>query len=216
MKRVILIRHGESVWNRDKRLTGWTDIDLSERGVEETRIAADYLIKSGYHFKKAYCSYLRRAEHTLEILIERYGQGDIALERSWRLNENHYGLLQGMYRDEVALVYGEEKAKAWLASYNSAPPPVTLDDMRNPHNDPLYEGLDNEPLPLSESYADLSRRVVPYWRDIILPSSEQYENILVVAHGNSLREILKYQYKIDDKEIFRINLASATPVILDL
>lgn len=213
-KRIVLLRHGESQWNRDNRLTGWTDIDLTGNGMEEAYHAADFFIKNGFHFDKAYTSFLKRANHTLKIILEDCGQTDIEVERSWRLNENHYGRLQGLYRSQVEEIYGSTSAGLWLASYNSPPPALSEDDIRNPRKDEMYKDVPREQLPLAESYEDLSKRVIPYWEDSIVRSLKDCDTILVVAHGNSLREILKHLYNIPERELFKINLHSADPVVI--
>jgi len=216
MKRIILLRHGESQWNREKRLTGWTDIDLTDQGVQEARLVAESFKKDRITIDKAYCSFLRRTERTLKIILESCALNDICIERSWRLNENHYGVLQGMHRNMVKEIYGIEQAEAWLNSYNSPPPPLTTDDIRNPRKDALYKEVPEELLPLSESYNDLSKRIVPYWEDCIVPSLKENDTILVVAHGNSIREILKHLYDISEYKLFKINIPSALPLILDI
>lgn len=209
------MRHGESQWNRENRLTGWTDIDLTGKGVEEASLVAESFKRDSITIDKAYCSFLCRTEKTLKIILESCGLNNISVERSWRLNENHYGVLQGMYRNMVGEVYGKKQADAWLSSYNCPPPPLTSDDIRNPRNEVLYKDIPKELLPLSESYNDLSKRVIPYWEECIIPSLKDYDTILVVAHGNSLREILKHLYNIPENDMFKINLSTANPVILD-
>ncbi len=213
-KRIVLLRHGESQWNRDNRLTGWTDIDLTDKGMDEAHHAAGFFIRNGFHFDKAYTSFLKRANHTLRIILKDCGQTDIEVERSWRLNENHYGQLQGLYRREVEEIYGKTSAGLWLGSYNCPPPPLADDDLRNPRNDDMYKDVPRELLPLAESYEELSRRVIPYWESNILPSLDNCDTILVVAHGNCLREILKHLYNIPETELFKINLHSADPVVI--
>ena len=208
------MRHGESQWNRENRLTGWTDIDLTNKGKEEARLAAEYFMKNGFHFDKAFCSFLCRAENTLRIVLENCGQSAIEIEKSWQLNENHYGKLQGMYRNQVGKIYGRKYADLWLKSYYCAPPPVDADDIRNPSNDKLYRDIPQEQLPLSESYHDLSKRVIPYWENNIIPSLNKCDEVLVIAHGNSLREILKHIYHIPEKELFKRNLLPANPIVI--
>jgi 2,3-bisphosphoglycerate-dependent phosphoglycerate mutase len=215
MKQIILMRHGESQWNLENRLTGWTDIDLSGKGVKEATLIGESFKRNRIIIDKAYCSFLRRTERTLKIVLDGCGLSNIEIERSWRLNENHYGVLQGMYRNQIEAVYGKESAAMWLGSYNCPPPPLASEDIRNPRNEELYKNVPKDLLPLSESYNDLSKRVIPFWENNIVPSLKNNNTILVVAHGNSLREILKHLYGIREKDMFKINLPTAQPFILN-
>ena len=216
MKSIILVRHGESLWNREGRLTGWTDVGLTPLGEIEARSAAERLIINGYKPDKVYCSYLERSYRTLEIMLDIYNLKDLTIKRCWQLNENHYGQLQGMRREDVYKIYGREKADLWLSSYNCAPPALEHYDKRNPSNDPKYANISAESLPLTESYSDLSARVLNCWNEQILPNLDNHDCIMVVAHGNSLREIIKDWFRIGETNIFRINLASASPLILNI
>lgn len=216
MKSIILVRHGESWWNREGRLTGWTNIGLTPQGEKEAISAATKLIINGYIPEKAFCSYLDRSYRTLEIMLGTYNLDGIPVERYWQLNENHYGQLQGMLKQDVYQIYGKERAELWFSSYEIAPPPIEPEDFRNPCNNYIYSNIAKENLPLSESYSDLSARVIPCWKENILPALNFYDCIMVVAHGNSLREIIKEWCQIDKSLIFRINLASASPVILHI
>ena len=215
MKKIVLLRHGESVWNRENRFTGWTDVDLSERGEAEAAEAGELLRREGYRFGKAYVSYLKRAVKTLDTVLDKLGQDWIPVEKSWRLNEKHYGSLQGLNKRETAEKYGDEQVHAWRRSYDAAPAPLGDDDPRNPRFDPRYRGVPAAELPLTESLAQTVARTLPYWQCGILPALADHEALLVVAHGNSLRGIVKHLKGISDDAIAELNPPTAVPYVFE-
>ena len=215
MKKLVLLRHGESTWNKENRFTGWTDVDLTEKGTEEAIKAGNLLKEKGFVFEKAYTSYLKRAIKTLNIVLDRMDLDWIAVEKTWRLNEKHYGALQGLNKSETAEKYGEEQVKIWRRSYDIAPPALREDDPRNPRLDIRYMGIQGEHLPLTEALKDTVERSLPYWKEVIAPSLQHFGQILVVAHGNSLRGIIKYLKNISDEEIVTLNLTTAVPYVFE-
>lgn len=215
MKKIVLLRHGESAWNKENRFTGWTDVDLTEKGIEEACKAGDLLKKEGYVFDKAYTSYLKRAVKTLNNVLDRMDQDWIPVEKSWRLNEKHYGDLQGLNKSETAAKYGDEQVLVWRRSYDVAPNPLKEDDPRNPRFDIRYKEVPEEKLPRTESLKDTVERILPYWKDVIFPSLKTADQILVTAHGNSLRGIIKYVRNIADEDIVHLNLPTAVPYVLE-
>ena len=215
MKRIVLLRHGESTWNKENRFTGWTDVDLTEKGVAEAMAAGDALRKEGFVFEKAYTSYLKRAVKTLNCVLDRLDQDWIPVEKNWRLNEKHYGVLQGLDKSETAERYGEKQVLVWRRSYDVAPDPLAEDDPRNPRFDVRYDRVPNRELPLTESLKDTINRIMPYWQRVILPNLETSDCLLVVAHGNSLRGIIKHLKRIPDSEIVRLNLPTAIPYVFE-
>lgn len=215
MKKIVLLRHGESAWNKENRFTGWTDVDLTEKGIEEACKAGDLLKKEGYVFDKAYTSYLKRAVKTLNNVLDRMDQDWIPVEKSWRLNEKHYGDLQGLNKSETAEKYGDEQVLVWRRSYDVAPNPLKEDDPRNPRFDIRYKEVPEEKLPRTESLKDTVERILPYWKDVIFPSLKTADQILVTAHGNSLRGIIKYVRNIADEDIVHLNLPTAVPYVLE-
>lgn len=215
MKKVVLIRHGESVWNKENRFTGWTDVDLTRKGVEEAKQAGLILMQHGFIFDTAYTSYLKRAIHTLNIVLEVMEQEWLPVEKSWRLNEKHYGALQGLNKQETALKYGEEQVQAWRRSYTTASPPLMSDDPRNPFFDIRYNQIPRHELPLTESLQDTLLRSAPYWRDTIFPSMIRNRQLLVVAHGNSLRSIIKLIKQISDADIAHLNIPTGVPHVFE-
>lgn len=215
MKKLVLLRHGESTWNKENRFTGWTDVDLTEKGTEEAIKAGNLLKEKGFVFEKAYTSYLKRAIKTLNIVLDRMDLDWIAVEKTWRLNEKHYGALQGLNKSETAEKYGEEQVKIWRRSYDIAPPTLREDDPRNPRLDIRYMGIQGEHLPLTEALKDTVERSLPYWKEVIAPSLQHFGQILVVAHGNSLRGIIKYLKNISDEEIVTLNLPTAVPYVFE-
>lgn len=215
MKKIVLLRHGESAWNKENRFTGWTDVDLTEKGIEEACKAGDLLKKEGYVFDKAYTSYLKRAVKTLNNVLDRMDQDWIPVEKSWRLNEKHYGDLQGLNKSETAEKYGDEQVLVWRRSYDVAPNPLKEDDPRNPRFDIRYKEVPEEELPRTESLKDTVERILPYWKDVIFPSLKTADQILVTAHGNSLRGIIKYVRNIADEDIVHLNLPTAVPYVLE-
>lgn len=215
MKKLVLLRHGESIWNKENRFTGWTDVDLTRKGMEEAGKAGDLLKEKGFVFEKAYTSFLKRAVKTLNIVLDRMDSDWIPVEKTWRLNEKHYGALQGLNKSETAEKYGEEHVFVWRRSYDVAPPALREDDPRNPRLDIRYMGIRQEHLPLTESLKDTVERILPYWTDVMAPNLRNFGQILVVAHGNSLRGIIKYLKNISDEEIVRLNLPTAVPYVFE-
>lgn len=215
MKKIVLLRHGESTWNKENRFTGWTDVDLTEKGVAEARKAGDLLKEKGFVFDKAYTSYLKRAVKTLDCVLDRMDQDWIPVEKNWRLNEKHYGALQGLNKAETAEKYGDEQVLIWRRSYDIAPLPLKTDDTRNPRFEIRYKEVPDSKLPLTESLKDTVERILPYWKEEIFPSLQTYSQILVAAHGNSLRGIIKYLKNIPDEEIVHLNLPTAVPYVFE-
>ena len=215
MKKVVLLRHGESVWNRENRFTGWTDVDLSEKGVAEAVKAGETLRKEGFHFGRAYTSYLKRAVKTLDVVLDRMDRDRIPVTKTWRLNEKHYGMLQGLNKRETAEKYGDEQVYVWRRSYDVAPAPLPEDDPRNPRFDPRYAGIPDEELPRTESLKQTIERALPYWQCVIFPELSVHDEILVVAHGNSLRGIIKHLKGISDAAISELNLPTAVPYVFE-
>ena len=215
MKTIVLLRHGESVWNKENRFTGWTDVDLSEHGAEEARHAGRLMNEQKLIFGKAYTSYLKRAVKTLDIVLDEMNLDWIPVEKSWRLNEKHYGNLQGLNKAETAERFGAEKVLLWRRSYDTPPDPLAEDDPRNPRIDPRYAEVPVSELPRTESLKMTVERIVPYWRDTIFPSLARYGSLLVVAHGNSLRGIVKWVKEIPDDEIVGLNIPTGVPYVLE-
>lgn len=215
MKRIVLLRHGESLWNKENKFTGWTDVDLSEKGIKEAIKAGDLLKEKGFVFDKAYTSYLKRAIKTLNLVLDRMDQDWIPVEKNWRLNEKHYGALQGLNKSETAAQYGEEQVLTWRRSYDIPSPALSPEDPRNPRFDPRYKQVAPEMLPLTESLKDTVERILPYWKKEIFPCLEAVDQILVAAHGNSLRGIIKYLKNISDEAIVGLNLPTAVPYVFD-
>lgn len=215
MKKIVLLRHGESAWNRENRFTGWTDVDLTSRGVEEALRAGEELKKAGFAFDKAFTSYLKRAVKTLDCVLDRMDSDWIPVEKSWRLNEKHYGQLQGLDKAETAEKYGEEQVRIWRRSYDAAPLPLAQDDPRNPRFDPRYRQVPDALLPRTESLKDTVERILPYWREVVFPALGSADQLLVAAHGNSLRGIVKYLKGISDEDIVRLNLPTGVPYVFE-
>ena len=215
MKKIVLLRHGESLWNMENRFTGWTDVDLTAKGEAEAYTAGEQLLADDFHFDKAYTSYLKRAVRTLNCVLDRLDQEWIPVEKSWRLNEKHYGQLQGLNKSETAQKYGEEQVLIWRRSYDIAPAPLGEDDPRNPRLDPRYAGIPDAELPRTESLRDTVARTMPYWECEILPALARYDQVLVVAHGNSLRGIIKHLKGISDEAISEFNLPTAVPYVFE-
>lgn len=215
MKKVVLLRHGESTWNKENRFTGWTDVDLSPAGVEEAVLAGKILKENGFVFQKAFTSYLKRAVKTLNQVLDVMDLDWIPVEKSWRLNEKHYGMLQGLNKAETATKYGEEQVLIWRRSYDIAPDPMAMDDPRSPRQDIRYNELPDSEIPLTESLKDTVNRIVPYWQGTIFPSLDKYDQIIVAAHGNSLRGIIKFLKNISDKDIVSLNLPTAVPYVFE-
>ncbi len=213
--KLVLLRHGESEWNKENRFTGWTDVDLSENGVKEAEDAGKLLKEKGYTFDIAFTSVLKRANRTLEIVLKEMNL-DIPVHYSYRLNERHYGALQGLNKDEMKKKFGEKQVHIWRRSYDVRPPELTKDDERYPGNDPKYKDLTPEELPLTECLKDTLERVVPYYNNEIKKHLENKENVLVVAHGNSLRSIIKYLENISDEDIMSVEIPTGVPYVYEL
>ena len=216
MKELILIRHGESMWNKENRFTGWTDVGLTERGAEEALLAGRVLTDKGYTFDVAYTSLLKRAIKTLWIVLEEMNLMWIPVHHSWRLNERHYGALQGLNKAETAERFGREQVMRWRRSYDISPPPLSKDDERYPSKDPRYLSLKPEEIPLSESLKDVLIRFLPYWHGVLAPAIHDGKRVLIVAHGNSLRALVKFLDKISDEKIFELNIPTGIPLVYEL
>lgn len=215
MKKLVLIRHGESAWNKENRFTGWTDVDLSPKGVEEAKEAGRLLREKGFVFDMAFTSYLRRAIKTLWLALEEMDQMWIPVEKSWRLNEKHYGMLQGLNKAETAEKYGDEQVLLWRRSYDVPPAPIPDDDQRHPKFDPRYKALKPEEIPATESLKETVERMIPYWENAIRPALEKNNQILVAAHGNSLRAVVKYLKNMSEKEIIAFNIPTGIPYVFE-
>lgn len=216
MYKIVFLRHGESTWNRENRFTGWTDVPLSEKGTEEAREAGRLLRKEGYAFDMAFTSVLKRAVKTLWLALEEMDLMWIPIHNSWRLNERHYGALQGLNKAETALKYGEEQVKIWRRSYDTRPPLLEKDDERHPSKDPRYASLKPEELPDGECLADTVARVVPYWEKTIVPEIRAGKKTVIAAHGNSLRALAKYLDNISDRDILELNIPTGVPLLYEL
>jgi 2,3-bisphosphoglycerate-dependent phosphoglycerate mutase len=213
---LVLLRHGESEWNRDNRFTGWTDVDLSDRGRQEAYRAAQLLRERGFVFDVAHTSVLKRAIHTLWIVLDDLDMAWLPVNHSWRLNERHYGALQGLNKQETADQFGAEQVLLWRRSYAVRPPELAPDDERHPRFDPRYARLSSEELPATESLQDTLRRVLPYWHEVIAPELVRGQKVLVAAHGNSLRALVKYLDGISDEDIPGLNIPTGVPLVYEL
>ncbi|CAL4043085.1 2,3-diphosphoglycerate-dependent phosphoglycerate mutase [Buchnera aphidicola] len=213
--KLILIRHGESQWNALNKFTGWEDIDLSSKGEKEAKNAAKLLKLKEFTFDIAYTSMLKRAIHTLWFILKDLNQSWIPINKSWRLNERHYGSLQGLNKLETVKKYGIEQVKKWRRSFDSIPPEVNILDKRFPGNDIRYTNLKSNQLPVSESLELTINRVIPYWNNIILPCLKQNKKIIIVAHGNSLRALIKYLNNIDNDKILKLEIPTAAPIVYE-
>lgn len=216
MHKLVLLRHGESTWNKENRFTGWTDVDLSEKGMEEARQAGKTLKQEGYEFDVAFTSVLTRAIRTLDLALDELDSLWLPVYKSWRLNERHYGALQGLNKAETAQKFGEEQVHIWRRSYDIPPPDLTRDDPRFPGNDRRYADLDPRTLPLTECLKDTVVRFLPYWQDAIVPTLKNNQRVIIVAHGNSLRALVKYLDKMGDEEIVALNIPTGIPLVYEL
>jgi 2,3-bisphosphoglycerate-dependent phosphoglycerate mutase len=216
MYTVVLLRHGESTWNKENRFTGWTDVDLTERGREEAAEAGRLLREGGYTFDLAYTSLLKRAIRTLAIALDGLDRLWIPIEKNWRLNERHYGALQGLNKAETTAKHGEAQVKIWRRSYDIPPPPLDSDDPRHPSRDPRYAELAANELPLTESLKDTVARFLPYWHSTIAPSIQSGKRVVVAAHGNSLRALVKYLDNVPESEITELNIPTGIPLVYEL
>lgn len=216
MHKIVLLRHGESTWNKENRFTGWTDVDLSEKGVEEAKKAGLTLKKEGFTFDVAYTSVLKRAIRTLWLTQEGMDLLWIPVHKSWRLNERHYGALQGLNKSETAAKYGEDQVKIWRRSYDIPPPPLDRADERFPGKDPRYADMANNELPLTECLKDTVARFLPYWFDTIAPAVKSGKKVVIAAHGNSLRALVKYLDNVSEQDIINLNIPTAMPLVYEL
>ena len=216
MKKVILLRHGESIWNMENRFTGWTDVDLTAKGVEEAKKAGELLRDAGFVFDLAHTSVLKRAIKTLWLTLEQLDLMWIPVTHSWRLNERHYGALQGLNKAETAAKFGDEQVLAWRRSYDTPPPELKPNDARYAGGDPRYRGLAPNQVPLTECLKDTVARVLPYWNQSIAPDIRAGKRVLITAHGNSLRALVKYLDKVSDQDIVGLNIPTGVPLVYEL
>jgi 2,3-bisphosphoglycerate-dependent phosphoglycerate mutase len=216
MHRLVVVRHGESTWNEENRFTGWTDVDLTEKGRAEARDAGRLIRAAGFTFDIAFTSVLKRAIRTLGIALDEMDLLWVPVQKSWRLNERHYGGLQGLNKAETAAKHGEQQVKIWRRSYDIPPPPLAPDDPQHPARDPRYAKIPRDALPLTESLKDTVARVLPYWHETIAPAIRGGNRVLVAAHGNSLRALVKYLDNISDAEIVELNIPTGIPLVYEL
>ena len=216
MHKIVLLRHGESTWNQENRFTGWTDVDLTEKGRAEAVAAGQLLKKEGYRFDVAFTSVLKRANKTLNVVLEELDQLWIPVEHSWRLNERHYGALQGLDKAETAAKYGEAQVKIWRRAYDTPPPPLPDGDPRIDAGDPRYADMAPGEFPRTECLKDTVERFVPYWLNNIAPVVKSGKRVIVAAHGNSLRALIKYLDNVSDAEIVELNIPTAQPLVYEL
>jgi len=216
MPTVVLLRHGESLWNKENLFTGWTDVDLSEQGIAEARKAGELLKAGGFSFDIAFTSVLKRAIRTLWIALDELDLMWISIEHSWRLNERHYGALQGLNKAQTAARYGEEQVLVWRRSYDVPPPPLEKSDPRYPGSDPRYRELSASDLPLTECLKNTVERFLPYWHQTIVPTIQSGRKVIIAAHGNSLRALVKYLDGISDQEIVGLNIPTGVPLVYEL
>jgi 2,3-bisphosphoglycerate-dependent phosphoglycerate mutase len=216
MHKLVLLRHGESQWNLDNRFTGWTDVDLTDTGREQAKSAGYYLKKEGFNFDLAFTSVQKRAIRTLWIAMDEMDLLWVPVRRAWQLNERHYGSLQGLNKGETAEKYGDEQVLIWRRSYDVPPPALEKDDERYPGNDPRYANLDPEQLPLTECLKDTVERFLPYWHESIVPEIRSGKNVIIAAHGNSLRALVKYLDDLSEDEILKLNIPTGMPLVYEL
>ncbi|HEX7282922.1 MAG TPA: 2,3-diphosphoglycerate-dependent phosphoglycerate mutase [Vicinamibacterales bacterium] len=216
MHKLVLLRHGESTWNKENRFTGWTDVDLTDKGREEAKNAGQLLKSGGYAFDLVFTSLLKRAIRTSNIALDELDQLWLPVERSWRLNERHYGALQGLNKAETAAQHGEDQVKIWRRAYAIAPPPLAANDDRHPSRDPRYKDLPPADLPVTESLKDTVARFLPYWHEAIAPRIKGGKRVLIAAHGNSLRALVKFLDNISDDEIVELNIPTGIPLVYEL
>jgi 2,3-bisphosphoglycerate-dependent phosphoglycerate mutase len=216
MIRVLLLRHGESEWNKSNQFTGWTDVDLTEEGRKQAKQAGEILRQEGYTFDVAYTSVLKRAIRTLWIALDELDLMWIPVHRSWRLNERHYGGLQGLNKAETAAKYGDDQVKIWRRSYDIPPPALEKDDERYPGRDPRYAELSAAELPTTECLKDTVERFLPYWHEVIAPTIKSGKKVIIAAHGNSLRALVKYLDHVSDTDILELNIPTGVPLVYEL
>ena len=214
--KLVMVRHGQSMWNLENRFTGWTDVDLSENGVKEAQEAGRLLKANGFTFDEAFTSVLKRANHTLELILNELGESNIPIHYSWRLNERHYGALQGLNKDETRAKYGAEQVHIWRRSADVRPPALDKSDERFPGHDPKYKDLTPEQLPCTEHLLDTVDRVVPYWDSDIKPALLAGKKCIIAAHGNSIRALVKYIENIGTKEIMDVEIPTGKPLVYEL
>ncbi len=216
MKKIVLLRHGESTWNKENRFTGWTDVDLTPKGLQEAQYAGQLLREHGFTFDIAYTSVLKRAIRTLWITLDEMDQMWIPIHHTWRLNERHSGALQGLNKAETAAKYGDEQVLIWRRSYDTRPPALTMDDDRYPGTDPRYKNLSQDEIPLTECLKDTVARFLPYWNTTIAPQIQTGKSVIIVAHGNSLRALVKYLDNMSEEEILNCNIPTGVPLVYEL
>ena len=213
--KLVLVRHGESEWNKLNLFTGWTDVDLSEKGHEEAKAAGKLLKAEGYDFDVCYTSYLKRAIHTLNHILDEMDRVWLPVNKTWKLNERHYGALQGLNKSETAEKYGEDQVKIWRRSFDVKPPVLEENDERNPANQAMYAGVDKKELPLTESLETTIERVVPYFEDVIKKDMQAGKKVIIAAHGNSLRALVKYFDNMSKEEILGVNIPTGVPLVYE-
>ncbi len=216
MTKLVLLRHGESIWNKENRFTGWTDVDLSRRGIKEAQKAGQSLKEKGYTFDVAFTSVLKRAIRTLWLVLDEMDLMWIPVYRSWRLNERHYGALQGLNKAETAAKYGDKQVLIWRRSYDIRPPALEEKDERNPAKDSIYADLDRKDIPLTECLKDTVERFLPYWHEVLAPTVKSGKRVIISAHGNSLRALVKYLDHISDNDIVGLNIPTGIPLVYEL
>jgi len=216
MIKLVLVRHGQSIWNLENRFTGWTDVPLSDQGVKEAQEAGMVLKEKGFTFDLAFTSVLKRAEDTLDYILKEMNLSNIEISHSWRLNERHYGALQGLNKDDTKKKYGEEQVKLWRRSADVRPPALTKEDERYPGHDPKYKDLTEEELPTTENLIDTIHRVITYWNTDIKQELEQGKQVIIVAHGNSLRGLMKYLDNMSDEEVMNLEIETGNPICYEL
>ncbi len=216
MHKVVLLRHGQSTWNATNRFTGWTDVDLTPKGVAEAESSASLLLEGGYDFDVCYTSVLKRAIRTLWIVLDKMDRMWLPIHRHWRLNERHYGGLQGLNKAETAAKHGDDQVLIWRRSYSTPPPPLDADDERSPKRDPRYAALNPEDIPASESLSDTVDRFLPYWHETLAPAIRSGKRVLIAAHGNSLRALVKYLDDVSEEKIVGLNIPTGIPLVYEL
>ena len=215
MQKLVLVRHGQSIWNLENKFTGWTDVGLSDKGIKEASDAGKTLKKLGYTFDVAYTSLLKRAQDTLNIILKELDL-NIEINKTYKLNERHYGALQGLNKDETRQKYGEEQVRLWRRSAEVRPPALTKDDPRYPGNNPIYKDIPESELPLTENLVDTIKRVVDYYESVIVPDLKLGKKIIIVAHGNSLRGLVKYLDNLSDEEVMNLEIPTGVPLVYEL
>ncbi len=216
MKKLVIVRHGQSLWNLENKFTGWTDVGLSDKGIQEAKDAGKLLKEKRYQFDLAFTSVLKRANDTLYYILDELNERDIPIKYSYKLNERHYGALQGLNKDETKEKYGEAQVKLWRRSADVRPPELTIDDERYPGHDPKYKDLTKEELPLTENLIDTIKRVTEYWQSDIAPVIKEGKNVIIVAHGNSLRGLIKYLDNLSNDEVIKLEIDTGRPICYEL